>query len=145
MENKKYKPLFDKLYWCISVPTTLFVLITTVVLGILSPETLFWMIPLSLLIIYFFISPFFGYVELRETSLFIRYGLLLKKEIPYEKIKGMVKERKFYAESMMSLKNALEHVNIKYNAFDVTTVSVVDNDEMMREIQKRLSSDEKGV
>ena len=137
MENKKYRPLFDKLYWCISVPTTLFVLITTVVLGILSSGTLFWMLPLSLFIIYFFISPFFGYVELRETSLFIRYGLLLKKEIPYEKIKGMVKERKFYAESMMSLKNALEHVNIKYNAFDVTTVSMIDNDQFIIQLQNR--------
>ena len=145
MENQKYHPLFDRLYWWIAIPTLLIVLIPTVIIGILSPETLFWMIPLSLFVLYFFISPFFGYVELRETSLFIRYGLLLKKEIPYDKIRGMVKERKFYAESMMSLKNALEHVNIKYNAFDVTTVSVVDNDKMMREIQKRRSSDEKGV
>ena len=145
MKNQKYRPLFDRLYWWIAVPTLLIVLIPTVILGILSPETLFMMIPLSLFVLYFFISPFFGYVELRETSLFIRYGLLLKKEIPYDKIRGMVKERKFYAESMMSLKNAFEHVNIQYNAFDVTTVSVMDNDEMMREIQKRCSSDGKGV
>ena len=145
MEKQTYRPLFDRLYWWIAIPTLLIVLIPTVIIGILSPGTLFWMIPLSLFVLYFFISPFFGYVELRETSLFIRYGLLLKKEIPYDKIKGMVKERKFYAESMMSLKNAFEHVNIQYNAFDVTTVSVMDNDEMMREIQKRCSSDGKGV
>ena len=54
-------------------------------------------------------------------------------EILFEK--GIVKERKFYAESMMSLKNAFEHINIKYNAFDVTTVSVVDNDGFIKMLQ----------
>ena len=38
---------------------------------------------------------------------------------------------------MMSLKNALEHVNIKYNAFDVTTVSVVGNRDLIKEINER--------
>ena len=37
----------------------------------------------------------------------------------------------------MSLKNAMEHVNIRYNAFDVTTVSVKENDELMRELESR--------
>jgi uncharacterized membrane protein YdbT with pleckstrin-like domain len=139
MENKKYRPLFDKLYWCISVPTTLFVLITTVVLGILSPETLFWMIPLSLFITYFFISPFFGYVELRETSLFIKYGFFLKKEISYHKIRDVQKEKRFYSESMISLKNAFEHVNIKYNAFDVTSISIVESEAFLQELEKRIA------
>lgn len=137
MKNQKYRPLFDRLYWWIAIPTLLIVLIPTVILGILSPETLFWMIPLSLFVLYFFISPFFAYVEFHEDSLLIRYGFFLKKEIPYRKIRGAVKERKFYAESMMSLKNAFEHVNIKYNAFDITTVSVVDNDGLIKTLQER--------
>lgn len=137
MKNQRYRPLFDRLYWWIAIPTLLIVLIPTVIFGILSPETLFWMIPLSLFVLYFFISPFFAYVEFQEDSLLIRYGFFLKKEIPYRKIKGIVKERKFYAESMMSLKNAFEHVNIKYNMFDVTTVSVVDNDGLIKTLQER--------
>ena len=137
MKNQRYRPLFDRLYWWIAIPTLLIVLIPTVILGILSPETLFWMIPLSLFVLYFFISPFFAYVEFHEDSLLIRYGFFLKKEIPYRKIRGTVKERKFYAESMMSLKNAFEHVNIKYNMFDVTTVSVVDNDGLIKTLQER--------
>ncbi len=139
MENKKYRPLFDKLYWLISIPTLLIVLVPTVVLGILSPETLVLMIPLSLFVLYFFIMPFFSYVELREASLFIKFGFFLKKEIPYSKIRGIKKERKFYSESMMSLKNAFDHINIQYNAFDVTTVSVTDNDEFVSELKKRCS------
>ena len=35
----------------------------------------------------------------------------------------------------MSLKNALDHINIKYNKFDITTVSVVDNDDLIRKIE----------
>ena len=139
MENKKYRPLFDKLYWLISIPTLLIVLVPTVVLGILSPETLVLMIPLSLFVLYFFIMPFFGYVELREASLFIKFGFFLKKEILYSKIRGIKKERKFYSESMMSLKNAFDHINIQYNAFDVTTVSVTDNDGLVSELKKRCS------
>ena len=78
MKNKKYRPLFDRLYWSISIPTLLLVLVTTVLLGVLSSETLFIMIPLSIFVLYFFVSPFFGYAELRETTLFIRFGFFLR-------------------------------------------------------------------
>lgn len=139
MENKRYYPLCDRLYWLLFIPTALIVLVPTVVLGILSPETLALMIPLSLFVLYFLVSPLFGYVELREASLFIKYGFFLQKEIPYQKIRDMKKERKFYSYSMMSLKNAFEHVDIKYNTFDVTTVSVMDNDGFISELKKRCS------
>ena len=62
---------------------------------------------------------------------------LLKKEIPYHKIRAIEKERGIYCNSIMSLKNALDHVNIKYNKFDVTTISVVGNDDLIREIEAR--------
>ena len=89
-------------------------------------------------VLYFFVSPLFGYVELRENSMLIKYGFILKKEIPYSKIRSVTKARKFYSDSMMSLKNSFDHVNIKYNTFDVTCVSVVDNDSFINELSKRL-------
>ena len=140
MKNKRYRPLFDKLYWSISIPTALLVLIPTAVLAVLSPETLFLMIPLSVFVLYFFVTPFFGYAELRESSLFIKFGIFLRKEIPYHKIREIKKERKFYSDSMTSLKNAFEHINVKYNAFDVTSVSLEDNEEFIRELKKRCSA-----
>ena len=134
---KKYKPLFDKLYWIIFIPTIILVVGLTVVAAF-DTVALITIIPVDLFIIYFFISPLFGYVELRENSLFIRYGLILKKEIPYSSIRELVRDRRFYANSMMSLKNAFDHVNIKYNKFDLTCVSVVNNDEFIKEVNERI-------
>ena len=140
MENRKFKPLIDKLYWLITLPTLIFVLALTVVTAIFHPPVLFLMIPILLFISYFLISTLFGYVELRENTLFIKYGFFLKKEIEYSKIRSTVKDRKIYSESMMALKNALEHVNIKYNIYDVTTVSVIDNDRFIKELNERIKS-----
>ena len=39
----------------------------------------------------------------------------------------------------MELKTALEHVNIKYNTFDVISVSVVDSNEFVQALEKRMS------
>ena len=38
----------------------------------------------------------------------------------------------------MDLKNAIEHINIKYNKFDMVTVSVVENDDFVLELNKRI-------
>ena len=46
---------------------------------------------------------------------------------------------KWYSESMMSLKNAIEHVNIKYEGYNVTAVSVVDNAEFIEALNERVS------
>lgn len=139
LKNKRYKPLVDKFFWIISLPTA-FLILALIVTAAFYPTLLFIAIPLALLVIYVIVSPLFGYVELRENSVYIKYGLLLKKEIPYDKIRGTVKERKLYSDSMMSLKNAFEHVNIKYNTFDVVTVSVVDNDTLIKELEDRLAN-----
>ena len=125
---KKYKPRFDKLYWWTFLPTELLVLAVALVNCIIAPKTLFLTAPIVLLITYFLISPCFGYAELREETLFIKYGFLLKKEIPYKKIRKLERKRSFISESMMSLKCAVWHVEIRYNTFDVTTVSVKDED-----------------
>ena len=137
METKKFKPLFDKLYWTISIPTAAVLIVVTAAVAAFAPTTLLWMLPLDLFVFYFLISPIFGYVELREEILFIKYGFILKKEIPYSKIRTVEKDRKFYSESMMSLKNAVENVNIKYNTYDVTTVSVINNDDFILELDER--------
>jgi len=136
--NKKYKPLIDKLFVIILIPTLALTLAATVIPSIFVPSTLFITLPVCLFVLYFFVSPLFGYVECREKTLYIKYGFFLKKEIPYDKIRGITKERKFYSDSMMSLKNSFEHVNIKYNKFDVTTVSVITNDSFIEELELRI-------
>lgn len=135
--NKRYKPLVDKLFWIISIPTTLLV-IAAIILSFYQVIALIITIAVAAFVIYFLISPLFGYVELRENSIFIKYGLILKKEIPYSRIRSVEKERKYYSNSMMSLKNALDHVNIKYNSFDVTSVSVVNNDELIKNLSEKI-------
>lgn len=115
-------------------------MIAVTALTVFEPVALFIIIPLDLFVFYFLASPLFGYVELRENSVFIKFGFILKKEIPYGKIRALSKERRIYSESMLSLKNSLDHVNIKYNTFDIVTVSVSDNDELIRETKERISS-----
>ena len=139
METKRFKPLFDKLYLILLIPTLFLMLgVTALIFVFPEPAAIFIIIAVDLFVAYFFVSPLFGYVELRENSLFIKYGFFLKKEIPYEKIRETSKKRKFYSDSMMSLKNSFEHVNIKYNAFDVTSISVVDNDAFALALEERL-------
>ena len=134
---KKYKPLIDKLYMTILI--IIAVLLSSVtVAAAFAPVALLIVLPIDLFIIYHVISPLFGYVELRESSLYIRYGLILSKEIPYGRIRNVSKGRGFYSESMLSLKNALDHVNIKYNTFDMTTVSVRDNDSFINDLSERI-------
>ena len=134
---KRFRPKLDKLFWIIS-SILLAIVIGITVTAIFMPITLWVIITTDLFILYFVLSPLFGYVELREETVFIKFGFFLSREIPYSKIRGMSKERKWYSDSMMSLKNSLEHVNIKYNTFDMVSVSVNDNDELIRELAARL-------
>ncbi len=137
METKKYKPYFDKLYLIITIPTFALILATTLLTLSASIYAFFFFVAVDIFVIFLLISPIFGYAELREGTLFIKYGLILKKEIPYEKIRGAEIRRSFYSESMLNLKNSFEHVNIKYNSFDLTSVSVVTNKEFLEELAKR--------
>lgn len=139
MQVKRYRPKIDKLFYIIWVPTGLLMLALTLVTAIFELKTLFWTLPLDLFVFYFLFSSLVGYAELRETSLFIRYGFILKKEIPYSEICGIEKVRRWYSETMLSLKNSMEHVNIKYKRFDITAVSVKDNDGFIEEIKARIN------
>ena len=136
MEYKRFKPLVDKMYLWICVPTAVFVLVPTV-LACFEPTALFVMIPTLLLVSYFIITPLFGYIELREETLFVKFGFIMKREIPYSKIRGTEKKRGFYSESMLSLKCSFEHVNVKYNRFDIISVSVKENDVLISEIEQK--------
>ena len=137
MQTKRYKPLIDKMFWWISIPTAAIMIALTIIMAMFETQMLFLMLPMDVLVAYVLIAPLFGYVELREHSVFIKYGFLLKKEIPYDTIRSVKKANKFYSESMMALKNAVEHVNITYHTFDVTTVSVVTNDAFIRDLNDR--------
>lgn len=140
MENKKFKPLLDKMFFMIWIPTSILLLVVTM-LSFVDLLALVFMLFIDAFIGYFLVSPLYGYVELREQTVYVKLGFIVEREIPYSKIRGVSKERKFYADSMVSLKNALEHVNIKYNKFDLLSVSVVGNDELMKEIEARITSD----
>ena len=140
MENRRFKPKVDKLFFIILIPTVLLLLGATALAAFEPRALIFIVIPVDIITFYFIISPLFGYVELRDSSLYIKYGFIMKREIPYTKIRGTVLERRFYSESMMSLKNALIHVNIKYNLYDVTTVSVVENDLFVEALTEKIEA-----
>ena len=138
MDTKRFKPKIDKLFWWIAVPTAVFLVGMTVGFAFLSPlSVLFIMVPTDIFTFYFLISPLFGYAELRKESVFIKFGFFMKREIPYSKVRGTSLERKFYADSMLSLKNSLDHVNIKYNTFDIVSISVIENEEFVAELLNR--------
>ena len=138
MENKRYKPLIDKVFFIIWVPTLILLAAATVITAADIIAFLI-MISIDLFTVYFMISPLIGYVELRAESVFVKLGFFTKREIPYENIRAVEKKRKFYSESMVALKNALDHVDIKYNKFDVISVSVIDNDGLVKRLKVRIT------
>lgn len=137
MKYQRFSPLIDKLYWWMLVPTSLLMLGATA-FSIYEPLALVIMLATDLFLVYFFISPLFGYVELREETVFIKFGFILSDEIPYSSIRKVEKVRKWYADSGISLKNSMEHVNIKYEKFKIVSVSVKDNDKFIEEIHSML-------
>ena len=138
MDNKRYKPLIGKMFFAIWVPTSLMMIAATV---LASVELIPFLILLAtdVFTFYFLASSLFGYVELREKTVFIRFGFIKTVEIPYSSIRDITKECKFYADSMMSIKNSLEHINIKYAKFDIVSVSVVGNDELIEALRERIA------
>ena len=136
VENKRFLPLVDRLYWFIWVPTLLILIVGTV-LSVCSLIALLILIATDIFTLYFLVSPLFGYVELREKTVYIKFGFIISREIEYTRIREVETERKFYSESMTSLKCAFEHVNIKYNSFEVVTVSVKNNSALVAELKAK--------
>ena len=136
MKNARSKPQIDKLFWFIWMPTVI-LLAVGMVIACASTVALLIMLATDIFTLYFLISPLFGFVELREQTVYIKFGFFTSREIEYARIRAIETERKWYSESMLSLKCAYEHVNIKYNSFDVTTVSVRDNAYFVAELDRR--------
>lgn len=136
----KFRPRVDAQYLWIAIPTELFLVVMTVMT--LVHFTLFGLtIMLAALAFssFFILSPiFFGYAELRENELFVDFGIFIKRSIPYSKIRKIEKKRSFYSESMLSLKCARDHVNVKYNRFDVISLSLKDEDLFLEELNKKI-------
>ena len=140
MKNKIFKPLFDKVYTTIFVFLAIFMIVITVI-NAKYPIALWIMIFTDIFTFYFLISPCFAYVELREKSVFIKFGFIMKREIFYKEIRTLEKQRRFYSDSLLSIKNSMEHVNIKYNTFDAVSVSVVGNDSFIEEVESRIRNE----
>lgn len=138
MSFERFKPGIDKLFWWISIPTAMLMLGVSAVSAIFEPSALFITIPVTLFVAYFIISPLFGYAELREKTLFVKFGFFLKREIPYASIRGIDRCRKFYSDSMLSLKNTLDHLNVKYNRFDILSVSFSDNEGFIERLNEKI-------
>ena len=133
----RFKPLIGKMFYAIWIPTILLLAVTTA-LSALAPVSLFITISVDIFTLYFLFSSLVAYVELREDIIYAKVGFIMKVEIPYKKIRGIERSHKFYSDSMLSIKNSLDHVNIKYNSFDLLSVSVVDNEAFVSELEKRV-------
>lgn len=133
-EVRRYRPKVGGLYFAIFVPTLTLILAVTVFAAIYDPFSLIVTAAVFLLILYFAVSPLFGYAELRDESLHIRYGFIMKVDIPYSKIRSVKRRRRAISYSTVSLKCDVEHIEIGYGSFDETTISLVDADEFVREL-----------
>lgn len=76
-------------------------------------------------------------MELSATGVLVKFGFFVKRELKYGEIRRTEIVKKLYSDSMVSLKNAIEHVNIWYGSFAVISVSVTDNAGLVREIEQR--------
>lgn len=138
---KKYKPKVDKLFYILLVVLNVLSLTILIIpqLFYLSFESFIFSIIVILFINYFLISPLFGYVEIKETSIFIKYGIILKKEIPFNKIKKLELKKKWYSDSILALKCSIEHVDITFNSYDKTCVSVKENDIFIEDVRRMIT------
>lgn len=138
---KKYKPKVDKLFYIMLVVINVISLAILIIpqLFYLSFESFIFSIIVILFINYFLISPLFGYIEIKETSIFIKYGIILKKEIPFNKIKKLELKKKWYSDSILALKCSIEHVDITFNSYDKTCVSVKENDIFIEDVRRMIT------
>lgn len=136
VENVRFKPQIDRFFWFIWIPTVILLAVCTAI-ACASTVALLIMLAADIFTLYFLISPLFGYVELREQTVYIKFGFFTSREIEYSRIRSVNTERKWYSESMLLLKCAYEHVNIKYGSFDVVTVRVDSNAALALELELR--------
>ena len=75
MESKRYKPMIDKYFWIIWIPLMAFLLAATL-LSLFEPIALVILLLTDLFCFYFMVSSLVGYVELREKSVYIKFGFI---------------------------------------------------------------------
>ena len=139
MNINRYKPKIDKYFYFIWIPLAT-LLIAGTILSTISIPALIILLCTDVLTFYFMVSSLVAYVELRENTLFIKFGCILKREIPYDKIIDIKKDRRVITYSMLAIKNSLEHIDIKYNKYDFVTVSVKDNDKFIKDLKSKMNS-----
>ena len=135
MQTKRYRPKIDILFWMITAVANV-ILLAMLIVGFVFDVT----VPTLLFVNYLIVSLLFGYVELGDDAMFIKFSLLLKRRVPYSQIRTLTIDRRRYSESMLSIKNSIEHVNVRYNRFDVVTVSVRDNEAFVEAVKERMGS-----
>ncbi len=135
--SNRYRPKIDKFFWWMLVIVNA-VCLSLLVISIFDPISFFCTVPIALFCNYFFISPLFGYAELREDHIFIKYGLILKKSIPYKRLRSVEIKRGIISEAVIDLKLSLEHIVIKYNTFDFTIISVKENQFLIEELREKM-------
>ena len=137
----KFKPRVDKYYLWIAIPTEIFLIVMTVMTVV--HFTLFGLIVMLFALAlssFFILSPvLFGYAELRDDELFVDFGVFIKRSIPYSKIRSVEKKHRFYSESMLSLKCAIDHVDVKYNSFDMISLSLKEEAKFIEELNRKKS------
>ena len=139
MKDKIYKPLIDKYFYYIWTPITILLAICTYI-SLFEVTSFFIMVSTDIFTFYFMISSLIGYCKFKEETLYIRFGFILKIEINYKDIIEIKKERGVMTYTMLSLKNALDHITIKYNKYDFVTVSVKDNDKFIKDLKSKMNS-----
>lgn len=135
----KFKTKFDLFHIMILLITEL-IMLPFVIISLIDKSygaAIISAIP-GILIALLWISMASAYAVLEDDSLFIKYGFVFKKRIPYNKIRSIEKKKKWYSESLLGMKNSLVHVDIKYNTYDITCVSLKDNDLFIDELTKRI-------
>ena len=107
--TKRYKPRLDRLFYGIAIFTA------AVVLGCLIPS-------------------FYGG---GAFAIAVTLGFFLSREIPYEKIYAVEKKHMMVADSMLSLKNGMDHLNVKYNRFDLVSLSLQNEEDFIKVLCER--------
>ena len=137
MKDKIYKPLIDKYFYYIWAPITILLAICTYI-SLFEVTSFFIMVSTDIFTFYFMISSLVGYCKFQEETLYIRFGFILKIEINYKDIIEIKKERGVMTYTMLSLKNALDHITIKYNKYDFIAISVKNQEDFIQELELRI-------
>ena len=137
MPKQRFRPKFDRLYWISFTVCAVYIVVMTAV-SVGSVSMLCFMSAINAILVWVLAAPWFGYVELGEDAVLVKFGFFLKRVVPYADIRKMQKVCHWYSESILALKNAMEHVDIRYGACDVVSVSVTDNDALIAAIERRL-------